>query len=143
MENELIRILKEHNLKVTKIRLEVLDLLIKSGIAMSHSQISEKLDSEAVDKVTLYRTLNTFTEAGIAHKVATEDRNWLYAIFDEDAHEESDHSHEHAHFICDECDKIYCFPIEENVTEIQQQHKMGFQIKSKEVRLHGLCPICQ
>jgi len=143
MENELIRILKEHNLKVTKIRLEVLELLIKSGIAMSHSQISEKLDSETVDKVTLYRTLNTFTDVGIAHKVATEDRNWLYAIFEKDAHEEAHHTHEHAHFICDECDKIYCFPIEDYVTEIQHQQKMGFQIKTKEVRLHGLCPVCQ
>jgi Fur family ferric uptake transcriptional regulator len=143
MEMEIKSLLKEHNLKVTKIRLDVLELMIKSGVAMSHAQISEKLGQDHVDKVTLYRTLNTFTEVGIAHKVATEDRNWLYAIYEHDGHSHNNHGHEHAHFICDECDKIYCFPIDEHLTEIQQQIQKGFQIKSKEIRLHGTCPICQ
>lgn len=143
MENELKIILREKGLKVTKIRLQVLEILIKSGMAMSHSQISGMLGEDEADKVTLYRTLNTFTEKRLAHKVATEDRNWLYAIYEEDAQEHDDHNHEHAHFVCNECDKIYCLPFEDNNLEFKQKIKAGFRITSREVRLHGLCPVCQ
>lgn len=145
METELKNILREHGLKVTKVRLKVLQLLLSRGIAMSHTQISEELNDATIDKVTLYRTLNSFTEAGIAHKVANEDRNWLYAVYAEGSHKHDhhdSHDHDHAHFVCDACDKIYCFPIEDSLIKLNHI-KEGFQVTSKELRLHGTCPICQ
>ena len=135
-------ILRNHKLKATSIRLSVLELLSGSSVAMSHAQISDLLDDESIDKVTLYRTLNTFVEKGLAHKVATEDRNWLYAIFDDHVHEHEDASHNHAHFICDECDKIYCFPIDEDLLSVSKRNLPGFEIKHQEIRLHGRCPVC-
>lgn len=135
-------ILRSHNLKVTNIRLRVMKLLTSSAVAMSHAQISELLDDKTIDKVTLYRTLNSFVEKGIAHKVANEDRNWLYAIYDDHAHKHEDSSHNHAHFICDDCEKIYCFPIDEKLLSINKQNLYGFEIKQQEIRLHGRCPVC-
>jgi len=136
-------ILRKHNLKVTKVRLQVLKLLVGSSVAMSHTQISASLNDQTVDKVTLYRTLNTFVEKGLAHKVATEDRNWLYAIFDDHAHHETEAGHNHAHFICDDCDKIYCFPVDKDHLSVHKQNLRGFEIKQQEIRLHGRCPVCQ
>ncbi|MCH8557300.1 MAG: transcriptional repressor [Balneolia bacterium] len=135
-------ILHNHNLKATRIRLRVMELLTGSDVAMSHAQISELLDDETIDKVTLYRTLNSFVEKGLAHKVATEDRNWLYAIYDDHAHNHKNSSHNHAHFICDDCEKIYCFPIDEKLLSINRQNLHGFEIKQQEIRLHGRCPVC-
>jgi Fur family ferric uptake transcriptional regulator len=140
--NENADILRRHNLKVTSVRLQVLDLLLNSSVAMSHAQISELLAEADPDKVTLYRTLNTFVEKGLAHKVATEDRNWLYAIFDDHQHTDENESHSHAHFICDSCDKIYCFPVEEQNMLSSQKKLDGFLIKQQEIRLHGRCPVC-
>lgn len=143
METELKKILKEYNLKVTKVRLKVLQLLLTRGVAMSHTQISEELNDSSIDKVTLYRTLNSFTKAGIAHKVANEERNWLYAVYADSSHKQThNHDQDHAHFVCDACDKIYCFPLEDSLIKLNY-NKAGFQVTSKELRLHGTCPICQ
>lgn len=143
-EHHLRRILHEHDMKSTKVRLLVLDLLLGSGTAMSHNQVSERLSEHAheIDKVTLYRTLNTFVEKGLAHKVDTADRNWLYAIYNDDASHAED-EHEHAHFICISCEKVYCFPIDEQVMSVRQQDMQGFEVKQTEIRLHGRCPVCQ
>lgn len=143
-EQHFRRILHEHDMKSTKIRTLVLGLLLRSDVAMSHSQVSEQLSKTEhdIDKVTLYRTLNTFVEKGLAHKVATEDRNWLYAIYDDDA-EHAEDGHEHAHFICVSCEKIYCFPIEQEAMSLSQKQLQGFEIKQTEIRLHGRCPVCQ
>lgn len=145
-DEQLKQILKEFDLKVTKVRLCVLDLLLQSRIAMSHSQITDALEAFELDKVTLYRTLNTFVEVGLAHKVATDERNWLYAIYSEDVHHHHQHDHHespHAHFICEACDKIYCFPIEEKQIDLKKAELEGFSIKQHEIRLHGTCPVCK
>jgi Fur family transcriptional regulator, ferric uptake regulator len=135
-------ILRQYHLKNTPVRTSVLEVLLNSRVALSHSDITGRLRNDEIDKVTLYRTLNTFTEKGLTHKVPTEDRNWLYAIFDEDLlHPATDHYH--AHFVCNKCDKIYCLPVDEQEIMSRSTHKMGFKITSSEVRLHGLCPICQ
>ena len=144
MDKTITTLLRSHNLKVTKIRKAVIRLLLEKGVAMSHSEILEALENDKdldVDKVTLYRTLNTFTELGIAHKVASEDRSWLYAIYEREIHEHD--THEHAHFFCTSCDKIYCFPVENIKLHTSIDNPQGFQINHQEVRLHGTCPICQ
>lgn len=147
-EDQLKNILREFDLKVTKVRLCVLDLLLQSRAAMSHAQITDSLQQIDLDKVTLYRTLNTFVEVGLAHKVATDERNWLYAIYSEDIrHHQADHAHHHdashAHFICEACEKIYCFPFEEKPIDLKKAELEGFSIKQHEIRLHGTCPVCK
>lgn len=134
-------ILKKFDLKVTPVRLSVLSVLVNSDVALSHSDITDLLGDETIDKVTLYRTLNSFNEKGLIHKVATEDRNWLYAIMLEDNIEPIS-DHDHAHFICDNCEKIFCFPVSSQTQSGIQSIKEGFHVKQQEIRLHGLCPSC-
>lgn len=141
VEKELIEILRRFNLKVTPIRLQVLNVLIKSDVALSHSDITEKIGDTSIDKVTLYRTLNVFNEKGLIHKVATEDRNWLYAIMLQ-SNQIPVTNHDHAHFVCDSCEKIFCFPISSASNKGIANVKEGFEIREQEIRLHGLCPSC-
>ncbi len=134
-------ILHQFGLKVTPARLKVLEILMHSPAALSHSDITRRIDDRNLDKVTLYRTLNAFEKAGLAHKVATEDRNWLYALnlrMDNKAAT----GHDHAHFICDECDRIYCLPVHPVERQPAKVTKRGFVIRSQEYRLHGTCPEC-
>lgn len=134
-------ILRTFNLKVTPVRVAVLGVLLDSDSALSHADISQLLSAQQFDKVTLYRTLNHFTEKGIVHKVATEDRNWLYAILvRNDADFQPDHAH--AHFVCDDCEKIFCFPIDEHTSKRVNTIREGFLVKQQEIRLHGTCPSC-
>lgn len=135
MESKYIDILHAHDLKVTSARVQVLKVLMDSASAMSHQALSAALSEENLDKVTLYRTLSAFTEKGILHKIPTEDRNWLYAMSpDLDASG-------HAHFVCDVCEKVFCFPVPHVVNPVALP-KTGFQVKTQEILLHGHCPTC-
>ncbi len=135
MEKTITDILHENELKATTIRIQVLSTLMESPSAMSHQAISNALADESLDKVTLYRTLSIFTEKGILHKIPTEDRNWLYALSPEVEKKA------HAHFVCDGCEKVFCFPVA-GAEEIVTLPKPGFQITSQELLLHGYCPTC-
>jgi len=140
-KDNVISILKSCNLKVTPVRVKVLEILLESGIAMSHTDITNRLGDNQIDKVTLYRTLNHFHKNGIIHKVANEDRNWLYAILIQNL-EKPEPDHTHAHFICDDCEKIYCFPYGSFGYDTIISKKNGFVVNKQEIRLHGLCPTC-
>lgn len=142
METTIPDILHRHDLKATPVRVEVLALMMRTPSAMSHGAITEALGTAStIDKVTLYRTLNAFTEKGILHRIPTDDRNWLYAVSPELTEAAHDHSHPHAHFVCDECDKVYCLPVSEPVRSIELPDP-GFIMKSQEIVIHGQCPTC-
>lgn len=140
-EKDLQNILRRFDLKVTPVRLQVLNVLVHSDVALSHSDITDRIGDESIDKVTLYRTLNTFNEKGLIHKVATEDRNWLYAIMLE-TNQIPVSEHDHVHFICDSCEKIFCFPMSPQAPSGLAVLKDGFKVTEQEVRLHGTCPSC-
>jgi len=128
VESELIEILRRFDLKITPVRLQVLNVLIKSDVALSHSDITDAIGDSSIDKVTLYRTLNVFNEIGLIHKVATEDRNWLYAIMLY-SNQVPVSEHDHAHFVCDSCDKIFCFPISSSSNKSMVSIKEGFEVR--------------
>ncbi|MFO8028798.1 MAG: transcriptional repressor [Cyclonatronaceae bacterium] len=141
-ESKVRHIIQQSGLKVTDARISVLGVLMHSTVAMSHGDIKKRIGTANPDKVTLYRTLNTFVKSGLAHRVATEDRRWLYAHHQQDSNPvKSDHNH--AHFICDDCERIYCLPIHSEKPITTDSVDGGFVIRSHEYRLHGLCPLCQ
>ncbi len=132
--------LRQCGLKVTSTRLLVLDVLMSSRTALSHGDILGKTRGSRLDKVTLYRTLDTFIKHDIAHKVASEDRTWLYALHPMDrnniVHDD------HAHFICDQCERIYCLPVQTRNGMPAPESEEGFVIRTHEYRLRGICPQC-
>jgi Fur family transcriptional regulator, ferric uptake regulator len=133
-------ILHHFRLKVTSARLRVLDVFIRSEAALSHGDILARIHDAHLDKVTLYRTLDAFVKCGLVHKVATEDRKWLYALHHNG--NEASVNDEHAHFICDECERVYCVPVVAAGGMKLQEGDQGFVVRSREYRLHGTCPQC-
>lgn len=143
MNSELLtNILHSYHLRVTDTRLQVLDVLINSETALCHHEIAKALQKYFIDKVTLYRTLNTFEERGLIHKVANKDRIWQYAIYIKNS-DKAEINRSHAHFVCDKCERIYCMPIAGSDTLPDIQCPGDFIVKEKELRLHGLCPECR
>ena len=91
--------LKEFNLRVTKIRLAVLDSLSQSVGALSYSVLQEALDK--FDRTTLYRTLLTLSDHGLIHKAYEAKGESYYArCFGCTG---IDHKHEHLHLKCSKC----------------------------------------
>jgi Fur family transcriptional regulator, ferric uptake regulator len=99
-------ILKKNQLSVTEGRKKILELFMQSNGALAHADI-EKKTGETFDRVTVYRTLNTFVEKGIIHLIPTTDNSILYALCKDNC--EAGHHHDnHVHFICEVCGKTIC-----------------------------------
>ena len=75
----LLDILKKNNLSITDSRKKILELFLNSDGALAHADI-EKNTGEVFDRVTVYRTLQTFVDKGIIHLIPTTDNAVLYAL---------------------------------------------------------------
>ncbi len=130
-------ILKKNQLSVTEGRKKILELFINSDGALAHADI-EKSTGEMFDRVTVYRTLQTFVDKGIIHLIPTTDNSILYALCKDNC--EAGHHHDnHVHFICDACNKTICL---EEVTVPQVKLPNGFKPDHAQMVVSGVCGDC-
>ncbi|MDQ2752891.1 MAG: transcriptional repressor, partial [Bacteroidota bacterium] len=99
-------ILKQYGLSSTESRKAILQIFLKSNSALEHSTI-EKKTKEQFDRVTIYRTLQTFQKSGIIHIIPSTDNLVRYALCKDECGEGHHHDH-HIHFVCDGCGVTYC-----------------------------------
>ncbi len=137
MKNDIADILKRSQLSVTDSRKKILELFQKTNAALAHADI-EKKTGEHFDRVTIYRTLQTFLEKGIIHSIPTADNSVLYALCKDEC-AEGHHHDDHVHFICDECGTTYCL---ENSTIPEVKLPKGFIEKRADVVVSGICEKC-
>jgi len=138
MQNEVAEILKRNQLSVTDSRKKILELFHQSRKALAHSDI-EKQTGVQFDRVTIYRTLQTFVEKGIVHTIPTADNSVLYALCKNDC-TEGHHHDNHVHFICDVCGTTYCL---ESVTIPELNLPKGFSAHREDVVVSGKCANCE
>ena len=79
MSNLAYEVLKRNQLSVTESRIQILELFYNKNNALEHNDI-EKVTGEKFDRVTIYRTLQTFVEKGIIHTIPTADNSVRYAL---------------------------------------------------------------
>jgi Fur family transcriptional regulator, ferric uptake regulator len=137
MPNTVVDILKANNLSITDSRKSILELFKLSKGALAHADI-EKKSSAQFDRVTIYRTLQTFVDKGIIHTIPTADNSVLYALCKDDC-SAGDHHDNHVHFICDSCDTTYCL---DHVTIPSVNLPKGFKSKQTDVVVSGVCKNC-
>ena len=139
------RQLRAFGVRVTAARLDVLCVLLRAKRALTHQEIHD--DIPALDRVTLYRTLDCLTEHGIAHKISGDDRVFRYA---------SQHTpqavsnHQHSHFKCTRCTRVFCMdeslsaaqlPASLN-TRLQAMISAGYVFHELELTIKGWCKQC-
>lgn len=153
--------LRSTSVRATDARIKVLAALLGARYAFSHQDIQDTLVD--MDRVTLYRALDSLTDAGLAHKIAGDDRVFRYnAGIEEIAHgKHQAQQHQHGHFKCTRCAKVFCI---DNVDEQllaadskqndhpslrQQLQKVlqstlgkGFQSHEIELTIKGFCADC-
>ncbi|MBP6430698.1 MAG: transcriptional repressor [Ferruginibacter sp.] len=135
---QLLNILKKNSLSITEGRKKILELFLKSPGALAHADI-EKNTASAFDRVTVYRTLQTFVEKGIVHNIPTTDNSILYALCKHDC-EEGHHHDNHVHFICNNCDKTICL---DDVTVPSVKLPKGFVPQQAQMIVKGVCNDCK
>ncbi|MEO6932337.1 MAG: transcriptional repressor [Chitinophagaceae bacterium] len=136
-DNQINKILKKSQLSVTGSRKKILELFLACHGAVAHGDI-EKKTGEKFDRVTVYRTLQSFLDKGIIHTIPTNDNSVLYALCKDDC--EAGHHHDnHIHFICKICGTTTCL---DEVIIPQISLPGGFRTEQVEVVVTGLCREC-
>ena len=134
----LLDILKRNQLSVTEGRKKILELFVNSPGALAHADIEKSTDT-SFDRVTVYRTLQTFVEKGIIHNIPTTDNSILYALCKDNC--EAGHHHDnHVHFVCDVCNKTICL---DDVTVPTVKLPKGFTPEQAEMVVKGVCADCK
>src|SRR5215467_13489558 len=137
MEAQIDEILRKNQLSVTGSRKRILELFLMSNGALAHGDI-EKKTGEKFDRVTVYRTLQTFLEKGIIHSIPTSDNSVLYALCKDDC-SEGHHHDNHVHFICNECGSTVCL---EGVTVPAIELPGGYVTERVDMVIGGVCKEC-
>jgi Fur family ferric uptake transcriptional regulator len=130
------RLLKNFRLRSTPTRQEILHLFLKKDYALSHSDIESEI-ADDIDRVTVYRTLKTFFDRGLIHKVLDDGGSLKYALCT-DTCSASGHSHEHVHFKCVECGQTNCLDVDIPTVKLPK----GYQAKEVNLLIQGKCPNC-
>lgn len=137
MQDQIKNLLHHHQLRHTACREDTLSLFFKEEFALSHADLEKEL-SPTYDRVTLYRTLNAFQDAGILHKVLDDQGVSKYALCSA-ACEYGHHNHEHVHFKCLRCGQTQCV---DNVKVPDIQLPKGFEYEEANLLIQGVCPQC-
>lgn len=135
--SEALHILKRHQLSNTDSRRTVLEVFLQSESALAHQDI-ERETGERFDRVTIYRTLQTFIDKGIVHTIPTADNGTKYALCRENC-SEGHHHDNHVHFICDVCGKTSCL---DDVAIPSVRLPEGFSVSKIDMVVNGICVEC-
>lgn len=138
VDNQVTAVLKRNNLSVTGSRTKILQLFLEQPGALAHGDI-EKKAGEKFDRVTVYRTLQTFVDKGIIHTIPTADNSIRYALCKDECSEGHHHDH-HIHFVCNNCQNTYCL---DDVVTPEIKLPKGYQARHVEVVVEGICKNCK
>lgn len=136
MKQTIEEILRLSNLSVTDTRKKILTLFQQANGALSHGDIEKQ--TKDFDRVTIYRTLQIFTEKGIIHTIPTADNAIRYALCKSNC-SEGHHHDNHVHFLCDVCGKTYCL---EQIAVPEVRLPNGFRHQQTDVVVSGKCDVC-
>jgi Fur family transcriptional regulator, ferric uptake regulator len=136
-EHSIKELLRKNDLSITASRKQILELFAKHRGALSHGDI-EKETGDRFDRVTIYRTLQTFVEKGIVHTIPTDDSSTRYALC-QDGCSQGHHHDNHVHFICEQCGKIQCL---EDVRVPDVKLPVNFRPRLYQMVVKGFCSAC-
>ncbi|HEY0847718.1 MAG TPA: Fur family transcriptional regulator [Noviherbaspirillum sp.] len=133
--------LRDASVRVTDARVKVLATLLNAESAFSHQDMQDAFAD--MDRVTLYRALDCLTDAGLAHKIAGDDRVFRYSAGAE--HGAAPH-HQHGHFKCTHCGKVFCLDsiAEADLLQSALQKTLGAGFRSHDIEftIKGWCADC-
>ncbi len=123
------------NVRKTRPRIAILAVLLTAQKPVTQNQVAERLGENHLNKVTIYRTLDTFVKAGLVHKAFLQQKTWHFEL----AHN-CTKSQCHPHFTCTDCGQTRCLT-GISLPMAKSPYK-GFVIDHQRVQLEGLCPNC-
>lgn len=120
----------------TVMRLLVLGVLQQHAAALSLADVEQLL--QPVDRITVHRTLKTFTEKGLVHRIEDGSGAAKYALCEPTCTPEL-HQDLHVHFFCTKCLETSCLP---TVAVPAIALPGAYRVQETSLVMKGLCPRC-
>lgn len=136
MINEIDEILKHRKIKPTAMRILVLKELLSKNKAVNLYELENNFDK--VERTTLYRTLNTFVDYNLIHKIDDGTGSVKYALCDDNCNCKLDDLH--IHFLCVKCEKTFCLK-DIPIPIVKLPDNMTFETANYVVK--GICEKCR
>ena len=134
--NDVEDILTRKEVKPTSNRILVMRELIKASHPVSLADLEISLGF-SMDKASIFRVLELFSEKDIIHVIEDGSRSLKYELCHSGTHHTI--ADQHVHFYCERCKETYCFESERvplvNIPEGFYPHSINYMIK-------GICPKC-
>jgi len=131
--NKVAQLLHDKGIRSTTIRTDVLHLLMQSSRAYTHADV-ERVFSNALDRVSLYRCLLTLTEAGIIQKLIDSRGHTLYFYAPPPTVAVQ------PHFKCSRCETVLSLP---ELPEVYLNAVRKYHIDTIQLLAEGTCDDCQ
>ncbi len=130
--------LARQGLKLTAVRLAVLEILGAAPRALQAKEILEAIRGRRrVNKVTVYRILEDFTQRGMVRRLSLDGRVSHYELACE-------HHPPHPHFQCQTCREVQCLePVPLARVWAELQGPVGNRADHIDIRVKGLCHKCR
>lgn len=133
--NDEEKTLQHRNISPTAMRLLVLQYLSEQKAAVSLKDLEAGL--ERADRSTLFRTLKTFEENKLIHRIDDGSGSVKYALCYEDC--ECAPEDIHYHFHCTRCDATYCL---NSVSIPSIELPLNFRLQQANLVIKGICANC-
>jgi Fur family zinc uptake transcriptional regulator len=132
------QLLESFSLKKTDLRVQLLDLFLNStDSSLSQGQILEKLQarSKKLDRVTVYRNLLHFKQAGLIHEVESN----LYVCCTHKCR-----NHAHVLFVCQSCHQHQEVHNHKQIQKLfQELSQFQFFKDQSPLSIRGVCQKCE
>lgn len=133
---EIEALLTNKGVKPTSNRILVIKELLKASRPVSLADLEAAMDF-SMNKATIFRVLDTFSESDIIHVIEDGSRSLKYELCHGSGHHSI--SDQHVHFFCERCHKTFCF---ESAPVPAVDIPEGFHPHSVNYMIKGLCPHC-
>ncbi|MBC6612403.1 transcriptional repressor [Hymenobacter sp. BT507] len=120
----------------TAMRLLVLEVLQQQSAALSLADVEQLLGH--ADRITVHRTLKTFTDKGLVHRIEDGSGAVKFALCEPGCTPEH-HQDLHVHFFCTQCRETSCLPA---VAIPAIPLPSAFQVQETSLVLKGVCARC-
>lgn len=136
MDNNPVEIMEHAGIRPTSNRITVLRAILGASSPLSLIELETQLVT--LDRSSILRVLTLLQEHEVIHSIEDGRGVTKYELCHGDRH--CAPGDMHVHFYCDKCDRVYCF---EDVTVPRVEIPEGFNVRSINYMLKGVCPRCK
>ncbi|TVZ26183.1 Fur family ferric uptake transcriptional regulator [Gillisia sp. Hel_I_86] len=137
MTKSIENLLEQKKIRPTAMRILIFKFLYNQEVATSLTDIENAFEKS--DRTTLYRTLKTFEENGVVHKIDDGSGVTKYALCEENCNCEVE-TDLHLHFHCNQCGETVCLT-NHKIPHINLPE--GFSAEDVNLVVKGVCDKCQ